>query len=546
MGDKLHVPIDTIRGCGAQVRRMHRRAQKARGASLVPGAAAGLRLPAKPSACVALLLAAGGLALPEAAPAVAAARTAAVARLTPMNPTPVAMGTLPGGSDSRALGENEKGQVVGWSYTLLANHAAVHAFSWTQRGGLVDLSALVGLGGNDSVASEVSDYGQIAGYSFTPSQHPNAYSWTAATGVVDLGTLPGGSESRATRVSDRGQIVGWADTTSIPAGADSGIRHGFSWTAAGGMVDLGTFGGSASTAAAVNDVGQVVGYSDLASGAWHAFLWTKAAGMRDLGTLGGSTSTAHAINEDGQVVGQSTTAKDGPTHAFSWTAAGGMVDLGTLGGAISVARGVSNNGEVVGYSDTGGGTVHAFSWTQAGGMVDLGPLPGDTSSYAEAVNDSGQVVGWSVDAAGHDHAALWQLPATRISGLRLTLASFRAERHGSSTYLKVTRAGKITFRLSTPALVTFTLDRVFSGRLRGKDCVRDSPLLHRLRRCEGQALRGSFRQVGHAGANAFLLPAARLSAARLGPGNYLLSASAPGANGTLAGPIRFRFTVKRP
>jgi probable HAF family extracellular repeat protein len=221
-----------------------------------------------------------------------------------------------------------------------------------------------------------------------------------------------------------------------------------------------------------------------------------------LGTLGGSTSSAHAINDDGQVVGQSTTAKNGPTHAFSWT--------------------------------------------QAGGMVELDPLPGDSSSYAEAVNDSGQVVGWSVDAGGHSHAVLWQLPAMRISALRLTPANFRAKRHGSSIYLKVTKSAKVTFRLSVPTLVTFTLQRVLSGRLRGKDCMRDSRLFSGLPRCTRQVLRGSFRQVGHTGVNAFPLSAARLNAARLGPGDYLLSATAPASNGALSGPIHFRFTVKPP
>ena len=71
--------------------------------------------------------------------------------------------------------------------------------------------------------------------------------------ITDLGTL-GGTSSRATAVNDLGQVVGWGDTAS-------GEPHAFSWTAAGGMVDLGTLGGNYSTAAAVNDLGQVVGYS---------------------------------------------------------------------------------------------------------------------------------------------------------------------------------------------------------------------------------------------------------------------------------------------
>ncbi|MGH2880350.1 MAG: hypothetical protein ACRDK4_12195, partial [Solirubrobacteraceae bacterium] len=461
-------------------------------------------------------------------------------------PAPIDLGALSGGTDSRALGESEDGQVVGWSYTDLGSRTAVHAFSWSRGSGMIDLNSTVSLGGKDTAASEVNDDGQIVGYSFTPDERPNAYSWTQQLGLVDLGTLTGGSESRATRVNGRGQVVGWADTTSVQPGSDSGIRHAFSWTQAGGMVDLGTFGGAASTAAAVNDNGQVIGYSDLASGAWRAFLWTRGGGMLDLGTLGGTTSTAHAISNDGQVAGQSTTAHNGPTHAFSWTLATGMVDLGTLGGSGSVARGVSNNGQVVGYSETAGGATHAFSWTQGGGIVDLGTLPGDSSSYAEAVNDSGQVVGWSVNAAGHSHAVLWRLPTVRISGLRLTPARLRAERRGPTAYLKVKWGAKIEFRLSAAALVTFTLEQALPGRRRGKRCLREPHLPQGLPPCTRDVLRGSFRTAAHAGLDAFPLSVKRLNDARLQAGAYLLSATAAGTDGALANSTRFRFTIKPP
>lgn len=331
----------------------------------------------------------------------------AVHRAVVSCPAPVQIGTLPGGTDSRALGINRSGEVVGWSYIVIGNEYRVHPFSWTKTGGIVDLHSLISLGGTATAASEISDTGQIVGWSENTTGLPNAYSWTKSEGLVDLGTLPGGSESRATRVNDSGEVVGWADTTEPMPGADSGIRHGFVWTEAGGMRDLGTLGGTASTAAAVNNSGEVVGYSDLANGAWHAFSWTQAEGIVDLGTLGGAPSTAHAVNDSGQIVGQSSTAA-GPDHAFLWTPEGGMVDLGTLGGFTSSARGIDDRGEVVGFSDTATGAVHAFSWTKAGGMVDLGGLVGNGNSQAEAVNDRGDVVGWRVTPSGHTRAMLWQ------------------------------------------------------------------------------------------------------------------------------------------
>ena len=75
----------------------------------------------------------------------------------------------------------------------------------------------------------------------------------------------------------------------------------------------------------------------------------------DLGTLGGSASHAIAVNNAGVIVGDSDTATN-ETHAFSWTAAGGMHDLGTLpGGTFSTAVAVNASGQVAGYGDTATG-----------------------------------------------------------------------------------------------------------------------------------------------------------------------------------------------
>ena len=48
------------------------------------------------------------------------------------------------------------------------------------------------------------------------------------------------------------------------------------------MVDLGTLGGTYSAATALNDGGQVVGISDDRRWPNHAFSWTQAGGMVDL------------------------------------------------------------------------------------------------------------------------------------------------------------------------------------------------------------------------------------------------------------------------
>ena len=80
-------------------------------------------------------------------------------------------------------------------------------------------------------------------------------------------------------------------------------------TARGGMIDLGTLGGTFSAATSVNAEGQVAGHAETASGETHAFRWDPVnRSMRDLGTLGGKSSYAQGINDRGDVVGYSENA----------------------------------------------------------------------------------------------------------------------------------------------------------------------------------------------------------------------------------------------
>ena len=98
--------------------------------------------------------------------------------------------------------------------------------------------------------------------------------------MIDLGTLRGHPRSHATAVNDNGQVVG------LSSPADGLSTRAFSWTQAGGMVDLGTLGGSVAHALAVNETGQVVGQSTQADGSFHAVLWEVPAAVmvHDLST----------------------------------------------------------------------------------------------------------------------------------------------------------------------------------------------------------------------------------------------------------------------
>ena len=219
--------------------------------------------------------------------------------------------------------------------------------------------------------------------------------------TINLGTL-GGTYGSATALNDRGDVVGYSTI-----GTAGFILHPFLWKN-GVMTDLGLLdsAGTTGTATAVNDSDEVVGSSDVPGqprSVFHAFLW-KDGHMTDLGTLSGSASTssyAAAINDRGQVTGLSYTA-DGQPHAFLWQD-GHMADLGALGGSGQVTD-INERGQVVGGMTVGTGT-HAFLKTRRT-VTDLGVLSGDYS-VATALNRRGWVVGFSLDNAGYDAAFLW-------------------------------------------------------------------------------------------------------------------------------------------
>src|SRR5436189_41036 len=89
----------------------------------------------------------------------------------------------------------------------------------------------------------------------------------------------------------------------------------------------------------------------------------------EIGNLGGTTSGASAVNDSGQVVGWSDVDErsgDVGTHAVLWSA-GMLTDLGTFvgtGDLSSEADDINNSGQVVGWSDISGGEhAHAFLWS---------------------------------------------------------------------------------------------------------------------------------------------------------------------------------------
>jgi len=216
-----------------------------------------------------------------------------------------------------ANGINDSGQVVG---TYLLNDPvdpafkSERAFIWSSGSGMQDLGTFDDPSGSWANALGVNNSGQVVGWSSlqqnatTPIFH--AILWSG--GMQDLGTLPGWGNSKAHGINDSGQVVGNGFNSfnaSFPDSFTDG--HAFLWS--GGMQDLGTLPGwSASIAYGINNNGQVVGdsFNSDSTSDTRAFLWSSESGMQDLSLLPGVVGTgwsvlssARAINDAGQIVG---------------------------------------------------------------------------------------------------------------------------------------------------------------------------------------------------------------------------------------------------
>jgi probable HAF family extracellular repeat protein len=311
------------------------------------------------------------------------------------------LGALPGGPDSFAENVNEKLQVTG----------SADGAPTPGDGNSLCFGAQDGSQAQDGLVSR-------------------AYLWQDGV-MSDLGTL-GGQSSGHSWINNKSQVVGISEIDAPdPFGAPcnrmpgSQIIRGFLWQD-GVMTDIGTLGGNDSAALYINNAEQIAGASDirltpdpsLGYVPHHAFLWKNGV-FQDLGTLGGGTSIPEAMDDIGDVVGFSTLPGEQHIHPFLWKK-GTMRDLGTLPGDTDAdAEAVNPSGEVVGISATET-TARAFIWSN-GVMSDLNTLIDPNAGYqliiAQWLKDTGQIAALAlVESTGEMHAVLLTPTNNNIRG----------------------------------------------------------------------------------------------------------------------------------
>jgi len=318
----------------------------------------------------------------------------------PTGVTITSTGTLPGGTFSFAEDINESDQVVGLSDVDVGDGVfEEHGFVWDDENGMTDLLTLPKH--NFSVAVAINDDGLIVGQSGNLTEslflsHSNPFLWddNAEPKMQNLSSL-GGSQGAALAINNVGQVVGWSLTSD-----QTFEQQAFIWDDVNGIQDIGSLGGD-SIAIDINEAGQVVGCSwiDTDFTELHPFIWNSTHGMQDLGTFGGIFSCAYEINEQDQVIGDSETGAGFPNSTSR-----GLPDIHPLND-IAIGTTAINQPSIM--TDSSSATeLHAFIWDLNNGMQDIGSFGGSfTTPFS--INDAGQVVGFSETDSLEFHAFIW-------------------------------------------------------------------------------------------------------------------------------------------
>lgn len=290
-------------------------------------------------------------------------------------------GTVWLGETSEAFDVNDNGQIAGGSH---------EAFRWSPGSTPLYLGAFP----SDypgSIGGGINARGDVVGWSWagnvgSPQRRKAAILWTQEDGLRDLGSLSSGGWSVAGDINDTGTVVGSADGGAGPYTAS------FLWTEAGGMVNIGDFGGLLSAATGINNDEEVVGYSRALDGYHHAFIWTAATGMQRLNEGGGLQSQAGKINESGDIAGW-IYRPDGAQRAVRWSSP--FVSPALVNALVSLPDGkvVFAGGPL---STVRQRPVHMVGRLGVDGCLDEGfiPFPSGTECclYATAIQPNGGVL----------------------------------------------------------------------------------------------------------------------------------------------------------
>ena len=297
---------------------------------------------------------------------------------------------------SQATAISDLGQVVGTTATNSVGTIREHGAIWEGSIFPTDLGTLAGdfFSSADAIKADGS---VIVGTSSGMSQRPVRWVKINGSWVIDQLIVPTGADNcYVVDIANDGTIAGacypigsppqvtlWRNGVPVQFGVgvpvavnavgqvvvSTASNESFVWDTRTNPVTvtpIGTLGGAYTFAQDINDLGDVVGFSQNAAAQARPFLWNAKKGIVDLGTVpAGTHGNANGINNLGQVVGSIASADNSSTHAVLWSK-GKVIDLGVLSGYdVSVARAINAKNQIIGnsISTTLVNTIRATQWT---------------------------------------------------------------------------------------------------------------------------------------------------------------------------------------
>ncbi|HST63435.1 MAG TPA: PKD domain-containing protein, partial [Longimicrobium sp.] len=355
------------------------------------------------------------------------------------SPWHVELGMM-GGTESRAAGLNEAGQVVG---TVTLANGSRRGFVWTPSspgaatGTMVALQPPAGSGAAEALA--INESGTVVGFYSYPNR---AALWMPADSgytAVHLGGLSARwPRSVASAINDAGQVAGMSHQ-------ELDYRRAVLWTPASPgsttftLGILGDLGGNDGVANGINNAGYVVGAARL-GGYGRAFLW-KPGAVRVIAISSIKTRDSHGawgINDAGEVVGGGADLNAGGifdhSYAWVWTPSAPGATTGTrrrLAPEASSAHhseglAINAHGQVAGvqrYFVYPAFVEEPVVWM--GGVRRVLHLPPGHQGVATAIADDGRVAGRMKGPDGKWRAVLWHAlaPAPAVTAALAAPAS---------------------------------------------------------------------------------------------------------------------------